>query len=112
MLIRLLWTLSVRTRVFLRRWMPTNRLLDQLRSRRGLKWGTPAMLLGLAYLAAGAGIAALVQDGWSAWLNLLFFLCLWNGLKFLLFGPVSLVLLARVRIREHRARRRAAPAAA
>ena len=54
MLIPTLWTLSVRTRMFLRRWMPTNVLLDRLRTRRGLKWGAPAMGLGVAYFRAAA----------------------------------------------------------
>jgi hypothetical protein len=31
-------------------------------------------------------------------------LCIWDGVKFVAFGPLSLVLLARVRIREHRNR--------
>lgn len=44
-MIRLLWALSVRTRYFLRRYMPTNILLDLIRTRRGLKWGIPKMLL-------------------------------------------------------------------
>ena len=35
--IRLLWTGSVHTRNFLRRYMPTNILLDAIRTPRGLK---------------------------------------------------------------------------
>ena len=34
MIIRTIWTLSVRTRTFLRRWMPTNILLDKLRNTK------------------------------------------------------------------------------
>ena len=49
-MIRQLWTLSVHTRAFLRRYMPTNILLDAIRTRRGLKWGVPAMLLAVPYL--------------------------------------------------------------
>jgi hypothetical protein len=119
MLIRFLWTLSVHTSRLLRRgvrcvrrWMPTNMLLRLLRTRPGLKWGTPAMLLGVAYLGAAGGIAILVQQGWNPWLYLGYFLCLWNGFKVLFFGPISLVLLARVRIRENRVRRRLDTAAA
>lgn len=37
-MIRLLWAASVRT--FLRRYMPTNILLDLIRTRRGLKWAS------------------------------------------------------------------------
>lgn len=35
---RLIWTLSVHTRDYLR-YMPNNRLLATIRTRRGLKWG-------------------------------------------------------------------------
>lgn len=104
MLIRNLWTLSVRTRLFLRRWMPTNILLDKLRTRRGLKWGVPAMALGAAYIFAAAMCTTLIDRGASEWLYLAFGLLLWNGLKFLVFGPLSLVLLIRARIAERRAR--------
>ena len=53
-MIRQLWTLSIRTRAFLRRYMPTNILLDAIRTRRGLKWGPPAMLLAAPYLLAAS----------------------------------------------------------
>ena len=49
-MIRLIWTLSAHTRYYLRRHMPTNRLLDEIRRRRNLKWGIPAMLLAVPYL--------------------------------------------------------------
>lgn len=63
------------------------------------------MLIGIAYLAAAVICIALIKQGWSGWLYLLSFLCLYNGLKFLLFGPWSLVLLIRWRIAERRHRR-------
>ncbi|QYG11388.1 hypothetical protein [Microbacterium sp. PAMC22086] len=112
MLIRTLWTLSVRTRTFLRRWMPTNILLDKLRTRRGLKWGVPAMGLGLVYLLIAAASITLINAGWSQGLYIVFALCLWNALKFLLFGPISLLLLARARVDEHRAKRDLQPSSA
>lgn len=87
MLIPRLWNLSIRTRNLLNRYAPTNALLNKLRERQGLKWGIPAMLIGIAYVAIAAIITALIGHGWSQWLYLLFFLCLYNGLKFLLFGP-------------------------
>lgn len=104
MLIPRLWTLSIRTRNLLHRYAPTNILLTRFRSRRGLKWGIPAMLIGAAYIVLAAIITTLIGHGWSEWLYLLFFLCLYNGLKFLLFGPWSVVLLARARVREARTR--------
>jgi len=89
------------------RQLPTNRLLAWLRTRRGLKWGVPAMLLGAAYLAAAYGLAGLVEAGWNEVLYLPFFLCLVDAAKFLLFGPWSLLLLAAARLREAAARLRA-----
>lgn len=106
-MIRLLWALSVRTRYFLRRDMPTNILLDLIRTRRGLKWGIPVMFLAAPYLLAASICTNLIADGAPGWLNLLVILFIWNALKFLIMGPVSLVLLARVRVQEAAARRRA-----
>ncbi|WP_454114727.1 sulfate permease [Microbacterium lacticum] len=105
MLITRLWNASIRTRVFLRRWMPTNVLLDKIRSRSGLKWGVPGMLLGAVYIFAAAYCTTLISHGWSEWLHIPFAIALWNGLKFLLMGPVSVILLLRARIREAHARR-------
>lgn len=112
MLISRLWNASIRTRIFLRRWMPTNILLDKIRTRRGLKWGVPAMLLGETYLFAAVACITLIGHGWSEWLFLVFFVMLWNALKFILMGPISLILLARVRLREARAHRQNRRAAA
>jgi len=103
---RLLWALSVRPRYFLRRYMPTNILLDLIRSRRGLKWGIPAMLLAAPYLLAASICTDLIADGAPGWLNILVILFIWNAMKFLIVGPVSLALLIRVRVRESTARRR------
>lgn len=99
-MLRLLWALSVRTRYFLRRYMPTNILLDLIRTRRGLKWSIPAMILAAPYLLAASICTNLIADGGPGWLNLLVLLFLWNALKFLCIAPVSLVLLARARYAE------------
>ncbi|AMG82301.1 sulfate permease [Microbacterium sp. PAMC 28756] len=103
---RLLWAASVRTRYFLRRYMPTNILLDRIRTRRGLKWGLPAMLLAAPYLLAANICTNLIADGGPGWLNLLVILFIWNALKFILIGPVSLTHLIRARIHEAAERRR------
>lgn len=103
---RLLWALSVRTHYFLRRYMPTNVLLDVIRTRRGLKWGVPAMLLAAPYLLAANICTNLIADGAPGWISLLVLLSIWNAIKFLIMGPVSLVLLIRVRIQEAAERRR------
>ncbi|WP_311200401.1 hypothetical protein [Brevibacterium casei] len=62
-MLRLIWTLSVHTRNFLRRYMPTNRLLDVIRTRRGLKWGVSAMLLAIPYRLATAIFRDLIEGG-------------------------------------------------
>ena len=102
-----LWKLSIRTRAFLRRYMPTNILLDAIRTRRGLKWGIPAMLLALPFLLTASICTYLIADGGPGWLNLLVLLCLWNSMKLILMGPVSVVLLIRIRISETCVRTRA-----
>lgn len=92
--------------LLLRRYMPTNILLDLIRTRRGLKWGIPAMLLALPYLLAASICINLIADGGPGWLNLFVLLFVWNALKFIVMGPVSLVLLASARCTEWSVRRR------
>jgi hypothetical protein len=104
---RLLWAASGHTRYYLRRYMLTNVALDAIRTRRGLKWGVPAMLLAVPYLLAASICTNLIADGGPSWLNLIVLWGVWNAMKFLIMGPVSLVLLVRVRVREAVARRRA-----
>jgi hypothetical protein len=104
---RLLWAASGHTRYYLRRYMPTNVALDAIRTRRGLKWGVPAMLLAVPYLLAASICTNLIADGGPSWLNLIVLWGVWNAMKFLIMGPVSLVLLVRVRVREAVARRHA-----
>ena len=74
---RLLWAASVHTRYYLRRYMPTNIALDAIRTRRGLKWGVPAMLLAGPYLLAASVCTNLIAEGCPGWLNLLvlLFIC-------------------------------------
>jgi hypothetical protein len=100
-------TLSMRLAIGLRtllHYAPTNILLRWLRTRNGLKWGVPFMTLGAAYLLASVALGALIRNGGAGWLNVLVLLCMWDGVKLAAFGPLSLVLLTRVRIREHRNR--------
>jgi len=105
-MIRLLWALSADARYYLRRYMPTNIVLDAIRTRGGLKWGVPAMLIAAPYMFAANHCLGLIEDGGPGWLNLLVFLFCWNALKFLVMGPVSLVLLVRAHVKEAAARRR------
>lgn len=102
--------ITARTYFALRRFMPTNFVLDAIHTRRGLKWGVPAMLLAVPYAFAMAMCVGLVEAGGSGWLNVLMLLFAWNALKFLGAGPVTLIRLLRVRGREAKARRRASSA--
>ena len=76
-MLRLLWALSASIRYYLRRYMPTNIALDAIRTRRGLKWGVPAMLLAAPYLLAASICTNFIADGGAGWLNLLvlLFIC-------------------------------------
>ena len=104
----LIWGVTARAYYALRRFMPTNILLDAIHTRRGLKWGVPAMLLSVPYVLVAVLCARVVPTGESGWLSVLALLFAWNGLKFLVAGPVTLVRLLRVRHWEARARRHAA----
>lgn len=97
---RFIWTLSVRTRDFLHRYMPSNRLLAAIRTRRGLKWRLPAMLVAAPYILVATICSDIAADGGPGWLHLVVLWGCWNALKFILMGPISVLLLARVRIRE------------
>lgn len=110
-MISAIWNLSIRTHALLQRYAPTNRILNRLRRRENLRWGVPAMLIGIAYLAAAIGVSFLVQRGWTEWLYLVFLLFFYNGLKFIIFGPWSLILLTRARRGERHASTRVTPGA-
>lgn len=85
--------------------MPTNLVLDKVRTRKGLKWGLAAMLLAIPYLYIASLLAIIVRDGGPGWLNIFMLIALWSALKMLWIGPISLILLARVRIHEGAQRR-------
>lgn len=99
---------TARTHYAVRRFMPTNILLDAIHTRRGLKWGVPAMLLAIPYALATVLCVGIADAGGSGWLNVLALLFAWNALKILAAGPMTVMRLLRVRGREARARRRAA----
>lgn len=105
----LIWGATARAYYSLRRFMPTNILLDAIHTRRGLKWGVPAMMLAVPYGVGTVLCAGLVEAGGSGWLNALAILFAWNALKVLTAGPVTLMRLIRLRGREAQARLRAMP---
>lgn len=103
-MISLLWATSISVRRFLRRYMPTNILLDRIRTRHGLRWGALAMLLAVPHLMIAYWAGAFVDNGGPGWLNILVLLGIWNAFKMLGAGPVSMVMLIRVRAHERRQR--------
>lgn len=106
-MIRTTWNLSQKTAPVLRAWLPTNILRDAIYTRRGLKWGIPAMLLAVPYLYGAAICRELIENGGPGWLHLMVILCIWNTFKMIWIGPVSLAKLAGARYRESAQRREA-----
>ena len=109
---RLIWIVSIYVRSFMRRFMPSNIAITALRTRSGLKWAAPAMLLSVPYLFTATYVATLVDGGASKWLYVIFLVCIWNALKFVANGIVCMGLLARVRVHERRRQRSAAESSA
>ncbi|WP_448233116.1 sulfate permease [Microbacterium lacticum] len=104
---RMIFIIAIRTRTLLRAWLPSNILLDLIRTRRGLKWGVPAMLIAVPYLAAAYWCTVVIAGGGPGWLHLVFLVCIWSAFKFIAMGPVSVLSLLAARGREHRQRVRA-----
>lgn len=97
---RSIWMLSIRVHGFFQQYMPSNRLLAATRTRRGVKWGVPAMLVGVPYLAVANVCTILIDCGAPEWLHLFVLWGIWNAFKFILNGPVSLFRLVRAIMRE------------
>lgn len=81
---------------------PTNALLRRLRTRAGLKWSIPAMTIGVVYLLVAATATTIIDRGGAGWLHAVVLLAIWNGLKFLINGPIGLIVLVRARLAERR----------
>ena len=80
------------------RYAPTNLLLNAIRTRRGLKWGIPAMLLAGVFFYAAAICTTILNHEGPGWLNALVILFTWNGFKMLRIDPVTLVLRRYIRV--------------
>lgn len=63
------------------------------------------MLVAAPYIPVATICSGLTADGGPGWLHLVVLWGCWNALKFILMGPISVVLLARARIREAMIRR-------
>ena len=105
-MIRLLLAASIHIRDFMRRYMPSNVITDLVRTRRGLKWGIPAMLLAIPFFGIALWLARIIENGAPGGLNVAVLICLWSGFKMLWLGPISVVRLIRARIRERTRRHR------
>ena len=95
-MLTLLWNISAAIRGYLRLYMPTNRVLDWLRTPQGLKWAVPLGLLAVpGYLAGTAIVAQFALRPGLGWLNVLVFLCFWNAAKFTSMATLSLPMLMK-----------------
>lgn len=54
---------SIHLRSFMRRWTPTNILLDKLRTRGGLEYGPLALLLASAYFYLASLLSVTINVG-------------------------------------------------
>ena len=99
-MIRLILTVSSFIYAVLQRYAPTNIVLGRIRRRRGLKWGVPAMLLAAPCIVLAYWCSPAIGDGAPGWFNLVILLCVWNALRFVAIGPISVALLIRVRHNE------------
>lgn len=102
LMFQLLIAFVSRIYAFFQRTMPTNMIIRATHTRRGLKWGVPAMLLAVIYVLVAAALAQWIAGGAPGWVNLLVLVCLWNALKFVVNGPTTLLRLVRVRALERR----------
>ena len=64
------------------------------------------MLVALPYILIASICSGSAADGGPGWLHLIVLWACWNALKFIIMGPVSVVILLRVRAAESRALRR------
>ncbi|WP_203335585.1 hypothetical protein [Nocardioides limicola] len=88
------WNLSAAIRGHLRSYMPTNRVVDWLRTPRGLKWAIPLALIATpTYLGLTALAIELAARSGLGFVNVLVFLFFWNAAKFAWMAVLSLPLM-------------------
>lgn len=89
----------------LSRFLPSFRLITRVvRRRDSHKWGVPAMLIAVPYFLVANIFKGILEDVGNAWFSVPLLWCLGMGIAFLVLGPISLLLLARARVREAIAR--------
>lgn len=93
-MLTVLWNVSAALGGCLRH-MPTNRAVDWLRTRAGMKWTVPVAVVATpAYLFAMSVCATLVERGGPGFLNCLVAIFAWNSIKFGVLGVLALVRLS------------------
>ncbi|WP_164479504.1 hypothetical protein [Microbacterium sp. Y-01] len=88
-------------------WLPSNRIVWHLHTRRGLRWGIPTILLGGTYAVAGIGCYGAVLLGHTGWWYLGMVVCWWTALKLIGHGLYATIALPIARAHENLAVRRA-----
>ena len=92
--------LTAAIRCYLAFYMPTNRLIDWLRTPRGLKWAVPVALVATpANLFLMSVCATVVDRGGPGYLNVLVLLFAWNALKFAAMACLSVPIMLSQGIR-------------
>ncbi len=90
-----------------KRWLPSNHLTTLLRTRRGYRWGIPAVLFGVTYFVAGIACYGAVRLGHTEWFYLGMLICWWTALKLIAHGITATIRLLGARAHENLAVRRA-----
>lgn len=81
---------------YLYAYAPSNVLIRYLRSAGGRKWALPASLAcTIGYLAATAGLTAVLNAGAPGWLNILGLVAAWNTIKFAGLATLEILLALR-----------------
>lgn len=89
----LLWNLSAAIRGYLRFYMPSNQVIDWLRTPHGLKWAIPvALVMTSVYLFAMSVCAVIIERGGAGYFNVLVLLFAWNSMKFAVMGVIAPIL--------------------
>ena len=95
-MLTMLWNLSAALRGYLRFYMPTNRLVDWLRSATGIRWAIPVTITAAVGYLYGMGICAdLAHRPSLGWLNAFVMLFFWNAVKFVWLLLATLFLSGR-----------------
>lgn len=83
---------------YLHAYGPTNVLIRYLRSAGGRTWALPISLAcAIGYLAATAGLTAVLNAGAPGWLNILCLTAAWNTVKFACRAALEILIALRRR---------------